>query len=173
MLKTHQPSGGRLLSLRCGRRAGWRGTVALATSWCLRPPVEDVHNAIKKELSDHIANYVADNEQRRIQAANARGSSSKGNKMRKKRKRRKKKTPKTHSSSSLICQSSSRGGIGIRGIMRDEFEDVGTVHAEPLNSVHDKEVAGYLDEMIKLIEENVWVNLSTRHTQWHAPWESR
>ena len=39
--------------------------------------------------------------------------------------------------------------------MHDEFEDVGTVHAEPLNSVHDKEVAGYLDGMIKLIEEKV------------------
>ena len=30
-----------------------------------------------------------------------------------------------------------------------------TLHAEPLNSVHSKEVAGYSDEMNKLIEEKV------------------
>ena len=100
---------------------------------------EDVHGAVRKDLADRFVNWMAEYERRRIQAASARSSSSKGNKMRRKKK---KKTPKTHSSSSFICQSSSRGGVGIQGTMHDEFEDVGTVHAEPLNSVHDKGLRG-------------------------------
>ena len=89
-----------------------------------------------------------------------------GNRMKRKaRKRRKKKTPKTHSSSSLLHRGSSRGGAGDQGIMHEyEFEDaeragvppnIQTVHAEPLNSVHCKEVTGYWDEMKKLIEDKV------------------
>ena len=98
------------------------------------------------------------------EAARPRESSSKGNKIRRKKRRRKKKTPKTHSSSSFLRQSSPRGGVGIQGILHDAFEDaertdvhpnIHTAHAEPLNSVHCKEVAGYLDEMNKLIEDKV------------------
>ena len=100
-------------------------------------------------------------------------SSSTAGIKRKKRKRRKKKLPKTHSSSSFLCHSSSRGGAGDEGCMHEyEFEDVcadvprniHTVHAEPLNSVHIKEVTGDtgmvgnapgMEEANKIIEKKV------------------
>ena len=41
-----------------------------------------------------------------------------------------------------------------------------TLHAEPQNSVHDKEVAGYMDQMIKFIEEKVTMgNTWEKHHQ--------
>ena len=79
---------------------------------------------------------------------------------RKKKKRRKKKVPK--SSSSLLARDRAVGRAG--GVHEREFDGMektkyvqradvlinthtvvsGTVHAEPLNSVHSKEVAGYM-----------------------------
>ena len=62
--KTHQPWGGRLLPLRCGRRVGLGGTAASAVSWCLRPPCRslgcDKQGAVGAGLQRAIMNCMAE-----------------------------------------------------------------------------------------------------------------
>ena len=138
------------------RHGGIGYELVLATALPKIGVEEDMRGAVGAGLIRAIRNLQA--EQEEIARARESESSSKRNKIRrKKRKRRKKKLPKTHSSSSLLRQSNSQGGAGDEGQMHDEFEDVGkteyvqradvpreihTVHAEPLNSVHCKEVTG-------------------------------
>ena len=105
------------------------------------------------------------------------GSSASGsrssNKMggRRKRKKRRKKLPKTSSSTSTRRRAVNQGTFKYAeneeedevmieyeqraGVLRIHTADTCTLHAEPLNSVHCKEVWGYLEEIIKLIEEKV------------------
>ena len=87
-------------------------------------------------------------EEDRPRSSNKRGG-------RRKRKKRRKKLPQTSSSS-----SSRRRGVDME-IMHEHAGDLYvhdyTLHAEPLNSVHSKEITGYMDEIIKLIEEKVIV----------------
>ena len=85
------------------------------------------------------------------EASESRSSNKMGG--RRKRKKRRKKLPKTSSST-----SSRRRGVD-KEIMHEHAGDLNvhvyTLHAEPLNSIHSNEITGYMDKIIKLIEEKV------------------
>ena len=123
--------------------------------------VSRLAEAVQRRLVEH---------ERREQAASGSRPSKKMPGKRKKKKRRKKKVPKSSSS-----HSSRRDvGMGRRG-MHDRAEDEfgkeeaaeradvlttetvvsDTLHAEPLNSAHSKEVAGEMDEVHKFFGEKV------------------
>ena len=121
------------------------------------PPVVEHYWLAEAEL------WVEEEPERRPRSSNKMAG------RRKRKKRRKKKLPKTSSSTS----SRRVVGAGDQDMHEDEFEEevtteyvqradvlfnlhtvvFDTLHAEPLNSVHGKEVAGYLGEMDKFIEE--------------------
>ena len=132
-----------------------------------RDPIEMSGRVLLHQLKQAVL------EVQRERELEGRGSQS-SNKMpgrRKRNERRKKQMPESSSS------TSSRRDVGVRhqGMHdRVEFEEEvtteyvqradvlttktvvsDTLRAEPLNSVHSKEVAGYLEEMNRLIEEKV------------------
>ena len=121
-------------------------------------PGSVVINWMVADIPSHYAAF----QQRARAASGSRSSNKVGG--RKKKKRRKKKVPKSSSS------HSSRREVGMeRRDMHDRAEDEfereeaatyetvvsDILHAERLNSARSKEVAGDMDEIIKLIQEKV------------------
>ena len=135
-------------------------------------------SAAARRLAVDVPKHKAEYEQP-VQVARGSRSSNKVGGRRKRKKRRKKKLPKTSSSTSSRCRERNQGAVEYAedgedevtieyeqraGVLRIHTANTFTLHAEPLNSFHCKEVTGYtgpgeaapgMEEVHKYFEDKV------------------